>query len=1136
MKYIQYVPFIKIPEQYKSPSNEHNYIPENIFYAQQEGFKKLQKHIISQKEWVYENTKNKSLINSNNHLNLQWLMKKLNILDVKELTNMLSAEQMDSVCAAIFNIENNNEFIIGDDTGIGKGRILAAITRYTLFQKNYNVIFFTEGSHLFSDFWRDLTSLKVDSIVKPFILHGNATIYNNKNEKIVKNFKKTIIQEIINSKGNDFSYIEPKTNEKTTIQCNLIFTTYSQFNKEDTANEKIKLLSKYIKQGNKTICLFDEFHNSIGDSTTKEMKDTILKINKDKIIPIYSSATFLDDYSQIMSFKKMLHLSAKDFKIIQSLETNNSSLELKNQIAYYLTSEMMLLRREHESVQKINYQEIDDNYKKDLDNIITLYSKIIWELFNTYQIAEKLSTNYQEAKTLKNKWIALGSKINRLNKIILLLGKEKHLINKIEQTLQENKKVVIILDSTFESIINNVMEYEKQYLKDTPKNNNEFKHLNVKTLIQEMIFQVFSGNTGNKKNNINFFELNHSEFDNAYDKLMQTVSMFPDIDLSFIDNIRNYFHAKNINTLEISGRSYSIKKNDNDIYEKTSLSKEDKTLTTYKFNNDTNYNIIILSRSGSTGLSLHSYTEFQDQRVRKMFEPEITPRVKVRKQFFGRINRRKQVVKPEFESISSGLPFEKRIIALEEQKFRDMKAFIGSDYEINSLDYDYYNDDINILAQKYLFTHQKIAKQLGISLLSNEQFYFIDSMLKRSVLLDKKEQEVFFNYLDSGHDFYIKCINHYNQEIKKSFVEEVKFHKFHYLWSRNKNEIDITKLSNIEKLDTTLPVVFIASVFNEKQLNKNDTTILKETLLSNYHQFNQKKYLENVFNLSRHFNELYDNDDISLIKQNYQLMKELIIGKQIQFKMNGNKYGGYIEEIQVDSQFNDYSTHYLYKIRLINPIINNESNRVISETVLITGNVLLENIDFKIIDKKIDFSKYQRNNETIKQSMIYLVGNIFYINYLHQVLNIGEPVTIHKDINGVQKQFYALKLPNTYKIDTVLQLPILQQLPIVDLEILEKTIQNNPNKDIYTIDKNVAINYNKHPYDYKLNFWIVKIQDQLYYNDDVFTFMDKKNLGDVYKRDKNFIWFKLDSFAKYKKTIKNLFDNKFLVFTSNNDL
>ena len=48
-----------------------------------------------------------------------------------------------------------------------------------------------------------------------------------------------------------------------------------------------------------------------------------------------------------------------------------------------------------------------------------------------------------------------------------------------------------------------------------------------------MIFQVFSCNTGNKKNNINFFELNHSEFDNAYDKLMQTVSMFPDIDLSF---------------------------------------------------------------------------------------------------------------------------------------------------------------------------------------------------------------------------------------------------------------------------------------------------------------------------------------------------------------------------------------------------------------------------------------------------------------------------------------------------------------------------------------------------------------------------------------------------------------------------
>ena len=59
---------------------------------------------------------------------------------------------------------------------------------------------------------------------------------------------------------------------------------------------------------------------------------------------------------------------------------------------------------------------------------------------------------------------------------------------------------------------------------------------------------------------------------------------------------------------------------------------------------------------------------------------------------------------------------------------------------------------------------------------------------------------------------------------------------------------------------------------------------------------------------------------------------------------------------------------------------------------------------------------------------------------------------------GVQKQFLCFKTAKYVQNGYSLTIPIFNQLPIVDLEILEKTIQNNPNKDIYTIDKNVAIN------------------------------------------------------------------------------
>ena len=47
---------------------------------------------------------------------------------------------------------------IGDQTGQGKGRVLAALARYAALN-NKPVVFFTEKANLFSDFWRDLKDI-----------------------------------------------------------------------------------------------------------------------------------------------------------------------------------------------------------------------------------------------------------------------------------------------------------------------------------------------------------------------------------------------------------------------------------------------------------------------------------------------------------------------------------------------------------------------------------------------------------------------------------------------------------------------------------------------------------------------------------------------------------------------------------------------------------------------------------------------------------------------------------------------------------------------------------------------------------------------------------------------------------------
>ena len=53
--------------------------------------------------------------------------------DPEDIEGYFSAEQVDALALTISNIENDAGFVIGDQTGIGKGRVVAGLfaTRWT---------------------------------------------------------------------------------------------------------------------------------------------------------------------------------------------------------------------------------------------------------------------------------------------------------------------------------------------------------------------------------------------------------------------------------------------------------------------------------------------------------------------------------------------------------------------------------------------------------------------------------------------------------------------------------------------------------------------------------------------------------------------------------------------------------------------------------------------------------------------------------------------------------------------------------------------------------------------------------------------------------------------------------------------
>lgn len=98
-------------------------------------------------------------------------------IPMDELGNYLVSEQIDATALSIFAIERGHGFVEADMTGLGKGRVLAAVSRYAALQ-NKKSLFVTEKTSLFRDFFgRDVPSIGSSEVIgAPLILNDKVEI------------------------------------------------------------------------------------------------------------------------------------------------------------------------------------------------------------------------------------------------------------------------------------------------------------------------------------------------------------------------------------------------------------------------------------------------------------------------------------------------------------------------------------------------------------------------------------------------------------------------------------------------------------------------------------------------------------------------------------------------------------------------------------------------------------------------------------------------------------------------------------------------------------------------------------------------------------------------------------------------
>ena len=103
---------------------------------------------------------------------------------IAETYQALAAEQMDSVAMAIYQMKQEQALIIGDQTGVGKGRQMAALIRWAV-QRGEKPVFITQKADLFSDIYRDLVDVGSGDLV-PFIFNSDGAMVDSKGNTVHK--------------------------------------------------------------------------------------------------------------------------------------------------------------------------------------------------------------------------------------------------------------------------------------------------------------------------------------------------------------------------------------------------------------------------------------------------------------------------------------------------------------------------------------------------------------------------------------------------------------------------------------------------------------------------------------------------------------------------------------------------------------------------------------------------------------------------------------------------------------------------------------------------------------------------------------------------------------------------------------
>ena len=665
----------------------------------------------------------------------------------EQLSEYFCAEQVDAIALAIYNIEARHEsIIIGDQTGIGKGRQAAGIVRYA--KENGRLpIFFTEKKNLFSDFYRDAKDTGI-AHYKPLIINLDGTVYDydkcidptpgaEKYEPVYEPLPSATMNKVFKGKVMPDGY-------------DYILCTYSQLS--DNAIKK-EFLASVAKRG-KAVFVCDEAHNAAGQSSRGDVVRELIGIEDCDVV--FLSATFAKYPKNLLLYIPRTKLKDCTTPTNLALAISRGGIPLQELISSLLVESGQMVRRQRDNTKiEVNYNTTDEADRQ-LDDVnynrIMRFVRDALSLQNMH--VRDLIAQLKDQKILpkSSRAYSIFSYMFVITNALLLAIKAKSVVQKTLQHVRAGRAVVIGLSQT------SAAHLEPQRLINLMGRNVRVGDMVRGDFAQYLLFLLErslvisqgkdeeENDDGSRKDQRTILDIDYQKLfaegkitglqlqesiiiKQEYERIKQEIIAEKfGIPLSPIDLIKQMLmkeevDGRKVRVEECTGRQLGLEYPTLDDFT-TGRLVERKKVDTGKVYNDfqcNNIDVLIINAAGATGASAHAKVipgkvplEKVRQRVMIIAQPELNVATEIQKR--GRINRTGQVLQPIYEYVTSFIPYESRTMMMLRKKLKSLDANTTGSQRQNEnvvsefVDFDNkYGDEV---VKNWLGQHEQEAKML----------------------------------------------------------------------------------------------------------------------------------------------------------------------------------------------------------------------------------------------------------------------------------------------------------------------------------------------------------------------------------------------------------------------------------------